>query len=261
MKRATKIDFASLMPAVAAALLGEENSNLSNPPKDVRYGTHGSMSVDLTAGTFFDHENNIGGGVIDLVQHKLNCDHGGAVSWLRSQGLLNGSAPATPTRPNRKAERSAPRDDANETRKIVVAEFPYEQADGGVAYVVERIQHHDGNDFVLGKDGKAAKSFRQRRPILLGAANGSGTSTVCRRCLIAFLNWSRRLAAITLLLSVRAKNVRTRCGASVFPRPPTVEARASGGPSLMNTSLVPTSSCYRTTTNPVTDISKTLVLH
>ena len=44
------------------------NRNLSKPPKDVRYGNHGSLSVDLTVGRFFDHENNVGGGVLDLVR-------------------------------------------------------------------------------------------------------------------------------------------------------------------------------------------------
>jgi hypothetical protein len=167
MKAARKINFASLMPTVAAALLGEENSHLSNPPKDVRFGSHGSLSIDLDAGTFYDHETKVGGGVVDLVQHKLNCDHSAAVSWLRAQGLLNGSVPATPARPNQKVGRSASgagRDDAGETRKIVVAEFSYEHADGGVAFVVERIQYHDGKDYILGKDGKIQKSYRQRRP-------------------------------------------------------------------------------------------------
>jgi hypothetical protein len=33
-------DFAAIMPAVAAELLGEPNSMLSKPPHDVRYGNH-----------------------------------------------------------------------------------------------------------------------------------------------------------------------------------------------------------------------------
>lgn len=35
---------------------------------ELRWGTHGSKSLDLKKGTWFDHENNEGGGVIDLVK-------------------------------------------------------------------------------------------------------------------------------------------------------------------------------------------------
>ena len=90
MNLAQRIDFAALMEPVALALLGEPNARLSKPPKDIRFGTHGSMSVDYEAGRFFDHENNIGGGVIDLIKHKNGCDHSGAVSYLRANGFLKG---------------------------------------------------------------------------------------------------------------------------------------------------------------------------
>ena len=61
MNFATAIDFASLMPEVAARLLGEPNQRLSKPPKELRYGTHGSLSVNLSDGTFYDHEAGHGG--------------------------------------------------------------------------------------------------------------------------------------------------------------------------------------------------------
>ena len=35
---------------------------------ELRWGTHGSKSLDLKKGTWFDHESNEGGGVIDLVR-------------------------------------------------------------------------------------------------------------------------------------------------------------------------------------------------
>ena len=82
-------DFAAIMPGVAAELLGEPNNNLSKPPREMRYGTHGSLSVDLENGRFYDHENSIGGGVIDLVKHKVRTDHDGAVTWLRDHGHLD----------------------------------------------------------------------------------------------------------------------------------------------------------------------------
>ncbi len=84
------------MEPVAARLLGEPNSRLSKPPKDIRYGAHGSMKIDTVAGQFYDHEAGVGGGVLVLIKHKLGCDHAGAVSWLRREGLLSG-APHQPS--------------------------------------------------------------------------------------------------------------------------------------------------------------------
>ena len=98
-----KIDFASLMPAVAQELLGEPNNILSKPPRDVRYGTHGSLSVDLENGRFYDHENSIGGGVIDLVKLKVRVDHNDAVAWLTA---LSAGFPAVKASSNASAIRS-----------------------------------------------------------------------------------------------------------------------------------------------------------
>ena len=68
MNFAQGIDFNSLMEPVATRLLGEPNQRLSKPlTKDIRYGTRGSLSIDLGNGRFFDRETNSGGGVIDLV--------------------------------------------------------------------------------------------------------------------------------------------------------------------------------------------------
>jgi len=79
MSAAEQVDFASLMEPVAARLLGEPNRRLSKPPKDIRYGNHGSLAIDLSNGCFFDHENGCGGGVIDLVASQLNCDRDTAI--------------------------------------------------------------------------------------------------------------------------------------------------------------------------------------
>jgi hypothetical protein len=88
MSAAEQINFSSLMEPVVARLLGEPNQRLSKPPKDIRYGTHGSLAVDLSHGVFFDHENQRGGGVFELVASQLGCDREGAIDWLRQEGLL-----------------------------------------------------------------------------------------------------------------------------------------------------------------------------
>ena len=90
------IAFEALMEPVARRLLGEPNNRLSKPPKDWRFGSHGSMSINAETGQFYDHEAKAGGGVIDLIMHELNCDHPEAVAWLRSEGFLNGQAAPEP---------------------------------------------------------------------------------------------------------------------------------------------------------------------
>ncbi len=78
------IDFAHLMPTVASILLGEPNKKLSNK-HEVRYGTKGSLAVDLKKGTFYDFETKEGGGVLDLIKHQ---GHANPIDWLREQHLI-----------------------------------------------------------------------------------------------------------------------------------------------------------------------------
>lgn len=103
MNFSQRIPFETLMEPVALRLLGEPNKALSKYPTDMRWGTHGSLSVNFETGEFYDHENNEGGGVIDfLIKYKRGDDHAGAMSWLRREGMLNGSAPRQPpARPQR----------------------------------------------------------------------------------------------------------------------------------------------------------------
>ena len=52
-----------------------------------RYGTRGSLSVDLEKGTWFDHELNVGGGVIDLICRETGQSNGAAFEWLCAEGF------------------------------------------------------------------------------------------------------------------------------------------------------------------------------
>jgi hypothetical protein len=58
----TTDQWASIIEPVARELLGEPNGKLSNG-KELRFGTRGSMSVDLEKGVWFDNETKQGGGV------------------------------------------------------------------------------------------------------------------------------------------------------------------------------------------------------
>ena len=64
------IDWQRIAPDVARQLLGEPSKTSSN---ELRWGNKGSMCLNLTDGTFYDHEAGVGGGVIDLIKH-LNQD-------------------------------------------------------------------------------------------------------------------------------------------------------------------------------------------
>lgn len=72
---------ASQMKEVAQRLLGDPNPRRSTRA-EWRYGSKGSLAVAIEAGTWFDHEAGVGGGVIDLVRRELQCDLPAALSWL-----------------------------------------------------------------------------------------------------------------------------------------------------------------------------------
>jgi len=61
-----QIDWQRIAPEVALQLLGEPSSKRSH---EWRYGTHGSLVVNVDAGTWWDFENDKGGGLIDLIKH------------------------------------------------------------------------------------------------------------------------------------------------------------------------------------------------
>ena len=61
-----QVDWQRIAPEVALQLLGEPSSKKSH---EWRYGTHGSLVVNIDAGTWWDFENDLGGGIIDLIKH------------------------------------------------------------------------------------------------------------------------------------------------------------------------------------------------
>src|SRR5262245_41432397 len=125
MHFAQKIDFDALMEPVALRLLGEPALKQGN---EWRYGTRGSLSINLKKGSWFDHEANVGGGVFDLI---LREKHDQPAAWLRSEGLLEAS---------QFARRAEPR---------MFKAYDYRDERGKLLYQVVRYE---------------PKAFRQRRP-------------------------------------------------------------------------------------------------
>lgn len=63
--RNREIDFDALIEPVALRLLGKPTQQRNG---EWRYGTRGSLAIDLKNGRWFDHEANVGGGVLGLIR-------------------------------------------------------------------------------------------------------------------------------------------------------------------------------------------------
>ena len=126
-------DLARFMPEVAEILLGKRNQKLSSAT-EWRYGSHGSLSIKLEAGTFYDHENGAGGGVLDLICREEHCDRAQAMHWIEDRW---GEQPI----PNGHAK------DGSLGR--IVATYDYHDQHGQLVFQVVRYE---------------PKTFRQRRP-------------------------------------------------------------------------------------------------
>lgn len=127
--------YSQLMPEVAKKLLGAPSSRSGS---DLRYGRKGSLSVCLDKGTWYDHEADKGGGVIDLIQREHRCNKPAAINWLNQEGLhLENRAPIF---------------------------YDYRDAQGEVAYRVER---REGQFRQYGPNGKGGFVCRK------GCMNGA----------------------------------------------------------------------------------------
>lgn len=72
---------------ILGEFIGEPNKHLSSRT-ELRWGKNGSVSVDLEKSTFYDHEDQIGGGVLDLLRAFKGFSKGEAVEWLIENGYL-----------------------------------------------------------------------------------------------------------------------------------------------------------------------------
>jgi hypothetical protein len=123
-------NIASYIEQVARHYKGEPTSKRGT---ELRWGTHGSFSVDLRKGTWFDHEMNTGGGVIDLVRLNEPASLNGGISDVLADKF--GIQPQ-----QQKALTPA---------KYLAKQYDYYDSDGVLRYQVQRFE---------------PKTFRQRRP-------------------------------------------------------------------------------------------------
>ena len=116
--------FRQAMGPVARELLGEEPTTETND--ELKFGTRGSLVIDLRKGCWHDFEAGCGGGVLDFVMARRSVDKASALTWMREHKHLP------------PAEASG-----------IVARYPYIDTDGVLLFEVVRLE---------------PKSFRQRRP-------------------------------------------------------------------------------------------------
>jgi hypothetical protein len=114
-----------------------------------RCGGDDRFAININKQVFNCRGCGAAGDVIDLVMFLDSCDfvHAGTTLAGEPPPKANGKNPAI------------------EAKKIVAACFDYSDEAGNLLFQVERIefQNADGT-FVLAKDGKRKKTFRQRRP-------------------------------------------------------------------------------------------------
>lgn len=90
------VDWQRIAPEVAKQLLGEPTSTSS---KEFRWGSKGSLVLSLDTGTWYNFEDDTGGGIIDLIKH-LNQDvntvlkqFGYDLALHSNDSLISGFAP------------------------------------------------------------------------------------------------------------------------------------------------------------------------
>jgi len=115
------IDWPSLCEPIARAVWGNPTMET---PGELRWGRYGSRVLDRQHGVWFDHENNIGGGTLDLVPGAEIAEK---MRWLAGEGLIAGGAP----------------------KPRIVATYDYTDEQGKLLFQVVRFD---------------PKDFRQRRP-------------------------------------------------------------------------------------------------
>jgi len=156
MNTADRAELIALIETVARKFYGEPNYDLSRTysrPNELRFGTNGSLKIDVENGTWYDFEDREGGGVLDLVKRELLFANNREVfEWLEREGLWE----------NKRKGNGKGKSDG--IKKVVVDSFEYPR-DGVLSFVVERVEFKkpDGS-FVLTKSGKHKKTFWQKRP-------------------------------------------------------------------------------------------------
>jgi putative DNA primase/helicase len=133
------IDFAAVMEPVAQRLLGEPNWRKGHK---LYYGTRGSLVIDLKKGCFYDHENKIGGGTLDLIDRKTGRKGADAMQWLEDGRLL---APDISSKRAHTLSAAATGPNQKPKQARIVNEYDYVDENHEHLYQVVRLEPKDYN--------------------------------------------------------------------------------------------------------------------
>jgi AAA domain len=125
---------------LAVALLGPPNKKLSTKD-ELRFGSHGSLSVDLDKAVFHDFETEAGGGFLELIERAKGLKGREAIDWLRANGVDVPDAP----KPNGHHPKPSPA-----PKQRIEKVYDYTDETGALVFQVVRMGPQ--------------KTFRQRRP-------------------------------------------------------------------------------------------------
>jgi len=160
--------FSAIAGAVAKELLGDPNKKLSSND-ELRFGSKGSISVDLKKGTWFEHGTDVGGGVLALIERETGRKGREAIEWLRERGFNiedsgNARQPAQRQAQAGSNRNYGPDDDDRQDRDDgppmrTTKTWDYLDENGGLLFQVVRQENG-----LFGNDGKPEKTYLQRRP-------------------------------------------------------------------------------------------------
>ena len=162
-----EFDWAAHTEAVAADVFGEPNAEMSRPPDDVRFGNHGSVSVNYTTGQWYDFENERGGGIKELIRvYKEIDDRDAAIAYAEEcqQNFENGGEAA----PERQWKAGQPH------QQEVEATYPYRDASGQVAFEVVRFVFKQGEEAT-----SPTRAANASRPSASAGPRGNPTKVGC----------------------------------------------------------------------------------
>lgn len=77
------IDFPAITEPVTLELFGQPSSRSD---AELRYGSKGSLSIDLQKSAYYDHEAGKGGGLLDLIQTKTGEE---PITWLKEHHFID----------------------------------------------------------------------------------------------------------------------------------------------------------------------------
>jgi hypothetical protein len=149
---------------IARSLLGEPNRALSNK-HELRYGTHGSLSIDLKKCVWFDHELEEGGDTFELIRRETGGSDREVIEWLERNGLKeaafnghrDGNGADIPYDAEQDPFKNSVKFKREDKQFRIVQTWAYVDENGDELFEVCRLENGD-----IGEDEKPVKKYVQR---------------------------------------------------------------------------------------------------